>query len=132
MGRLERLVDVRDVGAEGHEVARAELDRVACRARPQPAGDDEQVLRNAGVVGVGVADRARVEVERVEVERPAAVGRAEESSGPARRFRGEERLDLRGPDDPQRGPVLLDDARERHPQRGGDRPQRLHARVGLT
>ena len=84
------------------------------------------------MVGVGVADGALLEVERVEVERAAAVRRGQQPAGPAGRLGGVHGGDVGGADDLQRRPDLLDDARERHLERGGDRPQRLDARVALA
>ena len=93
------------------------------------ARDDEEVLDDAGVVGVGVPDGARLEVERVEVEGPARGARRSAGRPPSPAPRPSASAARRGADDAQRRPLLLDEPRERDLQRRADRPQRLHARV---
>ena len=84
------------------------------RADAQAPGDHDQVLDHAGVVRVRVPDGARLEVERVEVERAAACDAV--SSRPAQPGVSAECIAGTSAARTTRsaGPLLLDDPRERH------------------
>jgi hypothetical protein len=124
---FEGFIGMQHVARERGQVAGRELHGIIPRARAQPPADHEDVFDHAGLMGLGVAECAGVEIELVDLERTAPIVVRQRSPGPPRCLSGAHDRNVRGADDTHGRALFLHEPRKWDLKRGSDRPQRFHA-----